>query len=70
MISIGFFATFNTLENGCVPLKISSNICLLLYYSKNINAIPGSGFSTITSLIEKQKYVQYSYNIGMPFMFV
>tara|TARA_A100001015_G_C15040864_1_gene739571 strand:+ start:144 stop:323 length:180 start_codon:yes stop_codon:yes gene_type:complete len=51
-------------------IKISSNICLLLYYSKNINAIPGSGFSTITSLIEKQKYVQYSYNIGMPFMFV
>jgi len=42
----------------------------LIYYSKNINAIPGSGFSTVASLLGKQKYVQYAYNIGIPFMFV
>lgn len=42
----------------------------LIYYSKNINAIPGSGFSTIASLLGKQNYVQYSYNIDIPFMFV
>ena len=38
----------------------------LIYYSKNINAIPGSGFSTIASLLGKQNYVQYSYNIAPP----
>ena len=42
----------------------------LMYYSKNINAIPGSGFSTIASLIGKQNYIQYSYSNRNPFMFV
>ena len=31
----------------------------IMYYSKHINAIPSSGFSTISSLLGKQPYVKY-----------
>ena len=42
----------------------------IMYYSKHINAIPSSGFSTLASLLGKQSYVKYEYNIGIPFMFL
>jgi len=42
----------------------------LISYSKNVTAIPGSGFSTAASIYGKTNYKGYNYNIRNNFLFI
>ena len=57
-------------ENKKEHIKETLLDYFLISYSKNITAIPGSGFAKTASIYGNNNYKEYNYNVHNKFLFV